>query len=42
VRQYTLVLQTLGVTPDRPLPDTIWEGLPMPVKVWDDEKPFAA
>jgi glutaredoxin len=42
VRQYRLVLETLGITPDRPLPEEIWEGLPMPVKVWDDEKPFAA
>ena len=42
VRQYKLVLETLGITPDKPLPETIWEGLPMPVKVWDDEKPFAA
>ena len=42
VRQYRLVLETLGVTPDRPLPEETWEGLPMPVKVWDDEKPFAA
>ena len=42
VRQYRLLLETVGVTPDRPLPDSIWEGLPMPVKVWDDEKPFVA
>lgn len=40
VRQYRLVLETLGVTPERPLPETMWEGLPMPSKVWDDEKPF--
>ena len=41
-RQYRLLLETLGIAPDKPLPDSIWEGLPMPVKVWDDEKPFVA
>ncbi len=42
VRQYTLLLRTLGIEPDRALPDTMWDGLPMPEKVWDDEKPFVA
>lgn len=41
-RQMAMILETfIGVTPDRPLPDSTWVGLPMPVKVWDDEKPIA-
>ncbi|MGD9830582.1 MAG: DinB family protein, partial [Hyphomicrobiaceae bacterium] len=27
-----------GVKPDRPLGPEMWQGLPMPEKVWDDEK----
>lgn len=37
VRQMTMVLGTLGIIPDgAPAPD-VFEGLPMPEKVWDDE-----
>jgi hypothetical protein len=26
------------IVPDRPIPPETWAGLPMPEKVWDDEK----
>lgn len=37
-RQMMLVLQKLGIEPDRPLGDEDFAGLPMPREVWDDEK----
>ena len=41
VRQMMMILETfIGVKPIDPLPDSTWAGLPMPVKVWDDEKPI--
>ena len=40
LRQLMLVLQTIGVTPREPLGTETFEGLPMPEKVWDDEKPL--
>ncbi|MDX2157629.1 MAG: DinB family protein [Hyphomicrobiaceae bacterium] len=41
-RQMAMILETfIGVKPDNPLPDSTWAGLPMPEKVWDDEKPIS-
>lgn len=41
VRQMMMILDTfIGVKPVDPLPDSMWAGLPMPEKVWDDEKPI--
>lgn len=41
-RQMMMILETfIGVKPIDPLPDSTWAGLPMPEKVWDDEKPIA-
>jgi DinB superfamily len=41
VRQMMMILTDfIGVTPDRPLGPETWVGLPMPEKVWDDEKPI--
>ena len=37
-RQLMLVLEKLGVTPDGPLGDDAFAGLPMPNSVWDNEK----
>ena len=37
VRQLALVLETLGIAPERPLGDETWQGLPMPEKIWDDD-----
>jgi len=37
-RQLMWVLEGLSVSVDRPLPPSTFEGLPMPEKVWDDEK----
>lgn len=37
-RQLMWVLEGLHVSVDRPLPASTFEGLPMPQKVWDDEK----
>jgi hypothetical protein len=40
-RQMMMILSDfIGIQPDDPLPDTLWEGLPIPEKVWDDEKPI--
>jgi hypothetical protein len=40
-RQMMMILEDfIGVKPIDPLPDSMWEGLPMPEKVWDDEKPI--
>lgn len=37
-RQLMWVLEGLSIKPDQPLPPSTFEGLPMPEKVWDDEK----
>lgn len=34
-RQVMMVLEILGVTPERPLVDADFDGLPMPREVWD-------
>jgi glutaredoxin len=41
VRQMMMVLGMLGIAPDRPFGKETFDGLPMPDKVWDDEKPAA-
>ena len=41
VRQLTMVLAMLGIEPDRAPTKEIFAGLPMPDKVWDDERPIA-
>jgi DinB superfamily len=41
VRQLMMVLDMLGVEPIRPLGPEAFAGLPMPEKVWDDERPVA-
>jgi hypothetical protein len=33
------VLEGLGIAPDRPLGRETFEGLPMPVGVWDEADP---
>jgi glutaredoxin len=38
VRQLTMVLGMLGIAPDRPPTAETFAGLPMPDKVWDDER----
>ncbi len=38
VRQLLMVLGMLGIEPDRPPTGESFAGLPMPVKVWDDER----
>jgi len=41
-RQMMMILETfIGVKPKEPLGPEMWKGLPMPEKVWDDEKPIA-
>jgi glutaredoxin len=42
VRQMMMVLGMLGIAPDRPIGQETFAGLPMPDKVWDDERPAAA
>lgn len=37
-RQLMWVLEGMGIAVDRPLPAETFTGLPMPEKVWDDEK----
>ena len=39
VRQIMMVLDMLGIAPDRPIGQETFAGLPMPDKVWDDERP---
>jgi glutaredoxin len=39
VRQMMMVLGLLGIAPDKPVGKETFDGLPMPDKVWDDEKP---
>jgi hypothetical protein len=41
VRQTMMVLDMLGIAPDGPLRPAAFAGLPMPDKVWDDERPAA-
>jgi glutaredoxin len=41
VRQLVMVLGMLGIEPDRPPSKETFAGLPMPDKVWDDERPIA-
>jgi glutaredoxin len=41
VRQMLMVLGMLGVAPDRPPGPEVFAGLPMPDKVWDDERAVA-
>jgi len=41
VRQLMMVLDLLGIEPDRPPGRETFAGLPMPDKVWDDERPAA-
>jgi hypothetical protein len=41
VRQLLMVLDMLGIEPDRPIGQETFAGLPMPEKVWDDERPMA-
>jgi len=36
VRQLAMVLEGLGIAPDRPLTPAETAGLPLPAKVWDD------
>ena len=38
VRQLVMVLHILGIEPHKPLSKEIFAGLPMPDKVWDDER----
>jgi glutaredoxin len=38
VRQLMMVLEMLGIVPDRPPAKETFAGLPMPEKVWDDER----
>jgi glutaredoxin len=41
VRQLMMVLETLGIEPARRLGQETFADLPMPEKVWDDERPAA-
>ena len=36
-----MVLEILGIEPEKPPPKEIFAGLPMPDKVWDDERLIA-
>jgi glutaredoxin len=40
VRQLMMVLGMLGIAPDRPPTEETFADLPMPIKVWDDERPI--
>jgi glutaredoxin len=40
VRQLMMVLDMNGIAPDRPVGKDVFDGLPMPDKVWDDEAPI--
>lgn len=41
VRQMMMILEDfIGVKPNDALGPDMWKGLPMPEKVWDDEKPI--
>jgi hypothetical protein len=41
VRQYVMILDMMGIEPDGPPAPGLFAGLPMPDKVWDDERPLA-
>ncbi len=39
VRQMMMILETfIGIAPEAPLGPEMWQGLPMPEKVWDEER----
>ena len=40
LRQLMMVLGMLGIAPDRAPTEGTFAGLPMPIKVWDDERPI--
>lgn len=40
-RQLVMVLNMLGIEPEKPPTKETFAGLPMPEKVWDDERPMA-
>ena len=40
-RQLMLTLETIGISPDGPLADSDFKGLPMPQEVWDNEKEWS-
>jgi len=40
-RQLMLTLKTIGISPDQPLTDSDFRGLPMPQEVWDNEKEWS-
>ncbi|WP_407175270.1 glutaredoxin domain-containing protein [Bradyrhizobium sp. STM 3562] len=40
-RQLMMVLEMMGIAPEKPLGAETFAGLPMPEKVWDDEKAAA-
>lgn len=40
VRQLVMVLGMLGIAPNRPPSKETFAGLPMPDKIWDDERPI--
>ena len=42
VRQMMMVLDMLGIAPHGPIGRETFSGLPMPDKVWDDERPATA
>ena len=39
-RQIMLTLEKMGITPDDPLDDSAFAGLPLPKNVWDNERSF--
>jgi hypothetical protein len=41
LRQLVMVLTMLGIEPEKPPTRETFAGLPMPDKVWDDERPMA-
>ena len=40
-RQLMLVLETIGIEPNRPLQSSDFSGLPMPRNIWDNEKDWS-
>ena len=40
VRQLVMVRGMLGIAPNRPPSKETFAGLPMPDKIWDDERPM--
>lgn len=39
-RQLALVVEKLGIVPDRPLGEKELAGLPLPESIWDDKMEF--